>query len=40
MSNYQFHASKEWFAELFAVYYAENLPDTHAHYAMVQQAVS
>lgn len=39
VSNYQFNAPPEWFAELYAVYQQEVLPDSHPHYRLLEHAL-
>ena len=35
VSNYQYAAPPEWFAELYAMYYTDNLKPSHAHYDLL-----
>jgi hypothetical protein len=39
VSNYQFRAASEWFAELYGVYYLGKLPKTHKHYDWFKNTV-
>jgi hypothetical protein len=39
VSNYQFRAPSEWFAELYGVYYLGKLPKTHTHYDWFKNTV-
>ena len=40
VSNYQFRAPGEWFAELYALYYLDKLKDTHPDYKWFKKEVA
>jgi hypothetical protein len=40
VSDYQFRAPEEWFAELYAVFYQGKLPDTHPQFAWFRDTVN